>query len=64
MKMGNGYTHFAEALIFAHGPQAACEAALHAQLCERSGDAKSAARWHRLQVQVAAFELSSLKCCA
>jgi hypothetical protein len=32
-----GYTHFAEALVFAHGARAAGEAARHALLCERSG---------------------------
>jgi hypothetical protein len=62
--MENGFAHFAEALVFAHGPRAACEAALHAQLCEKSGDAQSAARWRKLQAQVTSFELSSLKHCA
>jgi hypothetical protein len=65
MKMENtGYSHFAEALVFAHGHRAATEAARHAQLCERSGDNETAARWRKLQAQVAAIEFSSLRRCA
>ncbi len=43
----NGYAHFAEALVFVHGPQAFAEAARHAELCERSGDMETAARWRK-----------------
>jgi hypothetical protein len=52
-KMENtGYAHFAEALIFAHGPAAACEAARHALLCEKSGDTETAETWRSLQAHV------------
>ncbi|NMD07548.1 MAG: hypothetical protein GYA66_06180, partial [Phyllobacteriaceae bacterium] len=42
-----GYAHFADALIFVHGNRALAEAARHAELCERSGDMETAARWRR-----------------
>jgi hypothetical protein len=65
MKMENtGYTHFAEALVFAHGPRAACEAARHAQLCERSGDNETAETWRKVQAQVAKIDFSPLRRCA
>lgn len=41
----NGYAYFAEALVFAHGPQALCEAKRHATLCAKSGDMDMAAHW-------------------
>lgn len=59
-----GYTHFAEALVFAHGPRAACEAARHAQLCERSGDTETADTWRKVQAQVASIDFSNLRRCA
>ena len=59
-----GYSHFAEALVFAHGPRAACEAARHAQLCERSGDTETADTWRKIQAQVASIELSPMRRCA
>ena len=37
-----GYIHFAEALVFAHGPKAEAEAAMHPILCEKSGDMDTA----------------------
>jgi len=40
---------FAEALVFVHGNRAESEAALHAALCERSGDTETAETWRRLQ---------------
>jgi len=43
----DGFAHFAEALVFVHGSRAISEAARHAELCERSGDSESAARWRR-----------------
>jgi hypothetical protein len=41
-----GYQHFAEALVFAHGPQALREAMRHAELCNKQGDTDMAAHWH------------------
>jgi|EndMetStandDraft_3_1072993.scaffolds.fasta_scaffold153556_2 hypothetical protein len=40
-----GYSHFAEALVFAHGPKALMEATRHAELALRSGDQEMAAHW-------------------
>ncbi len=59
-----GYTHFAEALVFAHGNRAAGEAARHAQLCERSGDTETADTWRKIQAQVASIDFSQLRRCA
>jgi hypothetical protein len=59
-----GYTHFAEALVFAHGARAAGEAARHALLCERSGDTETADTWRKVQAQVASVEFSQLRRCA
>ena len=65
IKMENtGYTHFAEALVFAHGPGAAYEAARHAQLCERSGDTETADTWRKIQAQVASVDFTQLRRCA
>ncbi|MDE2445657.1 MAG: hypothetical protein KGO94_05725 [Alphaproteobacteria bacterium] len=50
--VNSGYSHFAEALVFAHGKQALSEAARHAQLCERSGDTETAETWRKIQAQV------------
>ena len=47
-----GYAHFAEALMFVHGPSALHEAARHAELCERSGDMETAARWRKTMMLV------------
>ncbi len=47
-----GYAHFADALIFVHGNRALAEAARHAELCERSGDMETAARWRRTMALV------------
>jgi len=47
-----GFAHFAEALVFVHGNRALSEAARHAELCERSGDMETAARWRRTMVLV------------
>jgi hypothetical protein len=44
-----GYIHFAEALVFAHGPKAEAEAAMHAILCEKSGDMDTAETWRKVQ---------------
>ena len=48
----DGFAHFAEALVFVHGPLAFAEAARHAELCERSGDMETAARWRRTMTLV------------
>ncbi len=40
---------FAEALVFVHGMRAESEAALHAALCEKSGDMETAETWRRVQ---------------
>ena len=47
-----GYTHFAEALVFAHGPLALHEAIRHAELCARQGDMDMAAHWQATILQV------------
>ena len=36
---------FAEALVFVHGNRAESEAAMHAALCEKSGDTETAETW-------------------
>jgi len=51
--LNNGYSHFAEALVFVHGNRAVGEAARHALLCEKSGDTETAAYWRKLQNQLA-----------
>ncbi len=51
--INNGYTHFADALVFVHGNRAAGEAARHALLCEKTGDNDTAAYWRKLQRQLA-----------
>ncbi len=40
-----GYSHFAEALVFVHGPKVLTEAMRHAELALRSGDQEMAAHW-------------------
>jgi hypothetical protein len=40
---------FAEALVFVHGNRAESEAALHAALCEKTGNAAIAETWRKLQ---------------
>jgi hypothetical protein len=40
-----GYTHFADALVFVHGPKALTEATRHAELALRTGDQEMAAHW-------------------
>jgi hypothetical protein len=41
-----GYQHFADALVFAHGPQRALgEAIKHADFCLKQGDTDMAAHW-------------------
>jgi hypothetical protein len=41
----NRYVHFADALVFVHGPRASHEAARHAELCLKQGDTDMAAHW-------------------
>ncbi len=43
--INTGYSHFAEALVFAHGPKALAEATRHAELALRTGDQEMAAHW-------------------
>jgi hypothetical protein len=47
-----GYTHFAEALVFVHGPRAIYEACRHAELARRTGDEDMAAHWQATLVQL------------
>lgn len=47
--LNSGFDHFAEALVFAHGKKAAAEAAMHANLAERTGDSGLADTWRQLQ---------------
>ena len=51
--MNQGINLFAEALVFVHGMRAESEAALHAALCEKSGDNETAETWRKLQKAVA-----------
>lgn len=44
-----GHLQFAEALVFVHGPRAEAEAAMHAILCERTGDMETAETWRQVQ---------------
>ena len=44
-----GFNLFAEALVFVHGKRAESEAAMHAALCEKSGDFDTAETWRQLQ---------------
>lgn len=46
---------FAEALVFVHGTGAESEAAMHAALCEKSGDSETAETWRRLQRAVRSY---------
>ena len=63
--LNNGYSHFADALVFVHGRRAAGEAARHALLCEKSGDTETAAYWRKLQNQLAVrLERQELPRCA
>ena len=63
--LNNGYSHFADALVFVHGRRAAGEAARHALLCEKSGDTETAAYWRKLQNQLAVrLERQDLPRCA
>jgi hypothetical protein len=48
----NGYQHFADALVFAHGPQALAEAIRHAELCLKQGDTDMAAHWQATITEV------------
>lgn len=57
----NGYAHFAEALVFAHGTRALAEASRHAELCLRSGDQEMAAHWLSAIEHVKAMKLPSEK---
>ena len=57
--MNDGLNLFAEALVFVHGKSAESEAARHALLCEKMGDAETAATWRQLQGAVRALTRSS-----
>ncbi|NJM31300.1 MAG: hypothetical protein HC855_15525 [Rhizobiales bacterium] len=46
--MNQQLSRYAEALVFVHGLGAESEAARHATLCERTGDAETAVTWRRL----------------
>ena len=50
-----GYTHFAEALVFVHGPRAIYEACRHAELARRTGDEDMAAHWQAALVELKQF---------
>ncbi len=52
-----GLAHFADALVFVHGPKALHEAARHAELCERSGDYETAERWRQTMTVMRAHAL-------
>ena len=51
----NGYQHFAEALVFAHGPKALSEAIRHADFCLKQGDTDMAAHWQATITEVRNF---------
>jgi hypothetical protein len=50
-----GYTPFAEALVFVHGPRAIYEACRHAELARRTGDEDMAAHWQAALVELKQF---------
>jgi hypothetical protein len=50
--MNSGHAQFAEALVFVHGLGAEAEAAMHAKLCEKSGDTEVAETWRQIQLAV------------
>ena len=52
----NGYQHFAEALVFAHGPKALSEAMRHAEFCMKQGDTDMAAHWQATIAEVRNFK--------
>jgi hypothetical protein len=53
-KMDTGYASVAEALIFVHGLKAEAEAAMHAQLCEKWGDWRTADTWRKVEATIRA----------
>ena len=53
--LNGGYDRFVEALVFVHGPRAEAEAALHAALCEKSGDEETAETWRQVQSTLSAM---------
>ena len=53
--LNGGYDRFVEALVFVHGPGAEAEAALHAALCEKSGDEETAETWRQIQSTLSAM---------
>ena len=53
--MNQGFSQFAEALVFVHGKRAEAEAARHAMLCEKSGDSETAETWRQVQQAVRDF---------
>lgn len=57
--LNQGFEHFADALVFAHGGKAASEAGRHAILAERSGDTELADTWRRLQAAVSERRLAA-----
>jgi hypothetical protein len=57
--LNSGFDHFAEALVFAHGKKAAAEAAMHANLAEKTGDAELAETWRLLQSAVTERRLAA-----
>lgn len=50
-----GHLQFAEALVFVHGHRAEAEAAMHAILCERTGDMETAETWRQVQSALRQF---------
>jgi hypothetical protein len=55
-----GYQHFADALVFAHGPKALAEATRHAELCMKQGDTDMAAHWQATITEVRGMTAKSL----
>jgi len=47
---------FARQVIFVHGGKAVSEAAYHAELCERAGDARTAHTWRKVQAAISDLE--------
>lgn len=60
----NGYAHFAEALVFAHGPKALTEAMRHAELARKSGDEDMAEHWQNTIREVRNFRMPDCRPCA
>jgi hypothetical protein len=54
------FVEFARQLIYVHGSRAEAEAAQHATICARMGDAQTARMWHRVEAVIESLRPASL----